>query len=406
MEADGRLPCGSFLRIAVTVPFCFHTEAELITAKLRSNEAHYVHIRKPGITEEEIEQLLTEIPEELHCRLCLHDGFSLARKYNVGGVHLNHRNSTPPDKWTGRISRSCHSIDDVKSCEGFNYVTLSPVYPSLSKPGYTGSLDLKKIKAYLSGPHSVPVVALGGITEDRINALRNMGFDGAAMLGDAWRHRFSAQQFCLQFITNPVSIDDAITQAKEALAGGCRWIQLRWKDAPIARLTEAACHIAIICHAAGAIFLLDDHVELVGQTDADGVHLGKNDMPLNKARRLLGPDKIIGATANTTEDIMAAAQAGADYIGYGPFRFTTTKKNLSPVLGLDGYRKAALFRKEHNLRLPLVAIGGITRDDIAEIIEAGADGIALSGSIVNAKKPAEATAEIMNIINNINTEHT
>ena len=129
-------------------------------------------------------------------------------------------------------------------------------------------------------------------------------------------------------------------------------------------------------------------------------------MPLNKARRLLGPDKIIGATANTTEDIMAAAQAGADYIGYGPFRFTTTKKNLSPVLGLDGYRKAALFRKEHNLRLPLVAIGGITRDDIAEIIEAGADGIALSGSIVNAKKPAEATAEIMNIINNINTENT
>lgn len=406
MVADGKQPYGPFLRIAVTVPYCFHTEAELITARLRSGEAHYVHIRKPDSPEDALERLLTNIPEEFYGRLCLHDCFPLAQKYNIGGVHLNSRNPAPPDQWKGRVSRSCHSMAEVLTAGGLDYVTLSPVFPSLSKPGYTGSLDLEEVKAYLSEPHPVPVVALGGITEGCINTLWNMGFDGAAMLGDAWRHRFSAEQFCLQLITNPVSIDDAITQAKEALAGGCRWVQLRWKDAPQDKLIEAARQMAVLCHGAGAIFLLDDHVELVGLTDADGVHLGKNDMPVNEARQLLGPGRIIGATANTTDDITAAAQAGADYIGYGPFRFTTTKKNLSPVLGLKGYRKATDFRHKHHLRLPLVAIGGITDSDIVPIIKAGAEGIALSGSIVKTQNPAAATAKIMNIINNIHIENT
>lgn len=406
MVADGRQPYGRFLRIAVTVPYCFHAEAELITARLRSGETHYVHIRKPDSPEDAVERLLTDIPKVLYDRLCLHDCFSLAQKYNIGGVHLNNRNPAPPYKWRGRVSRSCHSMAEVLAAEGLDYVTLSPVYPSLSKPGYTGRLDLEEVKAYLSNPHPVPVVALGGITEDRIDALCNMGFDGAAMLGDAWRRRFSTEQFCLQLITNPINIDNAMTQAKEALAGGCRWIQLRWKDAPLDKLTEAALQMAALCHDVGAIFLLDDHVELVGLTDADGVHLGKNDMPVNEARQLLGPGRIIGATANTTDDIIAAAQAGADYIGYGPFRFTTTKKNLSPVLGLEGYRKAADFCKEHHLRLPLVAIGGITDCDIVPIMEAGAEGIALSGSIVKTQNPAAATAKIMSIINNIHIENT
>jgi len=404
--ADGKQPYGHFLRIAVTVPYCFLTEAELIKARLRSGEVHYVHIRKPDCPEDTIERLLTDIPEELYGRLCLHDCFTLAQKYNIGGVHLNSRNPTPPDQWKGRVSRSCHSMAEVITAGDFDYVTLSPVFPSISKPGYTGSLDLEKVKAYLSEPHPVPVIALGGITEDCIDALRYMGFDGAAMLGEAWRRRFSAEQFCLQLITNPVSIDNAITQAKEAIAGGCRWVQLRWKDAPLDKLTEAARQIAPLCHDSGAIFLLDDHVELVGLTDADGVHLGKNDMPVNEARRILGPNRIIGATANTTDDIIAVAQAGADYIGYGPFRFTTTKKNLSPVLGLEGYRKATDFRHKHYLRLPLVAIGGITDSDIVPIMKAGAEGIALSGSIVKTQNPAAATAKIVNIINNIHIENT
>lgn len=122
-----------------------------------------------------------------------------------------------------------------------------------------------------------------------------------------------------------------------ALEGGCRWIQLRMKDAGESEIERTALRLIPECRRRGAIFIIDDHVELAIKTGADGVHLGKNDMSVADARRLAGPDFIIGGTANTFEDIQRIAREGADYIGCGPFRFTTTKKNLAPVLGADGY---------------------------------------------------------------------
>ena len=99
-----------------------------------------------------------------------------------------------------------------------------------------------------------------------------------------------------------------------------------------------AVRIQALCREYGATFIIDDHVELVKELHADGVHLGKKDMPIAEARQILGKDFIIGGTANTFEDVQMHYQAGADYIGCGPFRFTTTKKNLSPILGLEGYK--------------------------------------------------------------------
>ena len=124
-------------------------------------------------------------------------------------------------------------------------------------------------------------------------------------------------------------------------------------------------------------------------------------MPVSEARKILGPGRIIGATANTPADIMAAAGASADYIGYGPFRFTTTKKNLSPVLGLEGYRVAVAECRRLGITLPIVAIGGITAADIPAILSTGVSGIAMSGSIINAPDPEAATAGLLKIINNI-----
>ncbi len=106
-----------------------------------------------------------------------------------------------------------------------------------------------------------------------------------------------------------------------------------------------------MCRKAGATFILDDRTDLVDELQADGVHLGKNDMPVEQARGLLGGDRIIGATANTFDDIRRAAAAGADYIGLGPFRFTTTKRNLSPVIGLDGYRSIMERCRQEVIRL-------------------------------------------------------
>lgn len=185
-----------------------------------------------------------------------------------------------------------------------------------------------------------------------------------------------------------------------ALEGGCRWIQLRMKDAPAEEIIACAEEVLPLCRRHGAKFLLDDHVELVRQLGADGVHLGKNDMPVDEARKILGPDIIIGGTANTIEDIIRLHKQGADYIGCGPFRFTTTKKNLSPILGLDGYKSIVLKMKELGIDLPIVAIGGITVEDIPAVMETGVSGIALSGAILGASDPVEMTARIIETIDN------
>ena len=185
-----------------------------------------------------------------------------------------------------------------------------------------------------------------------------------------------------------------------ALEGGCRWIQLRMKDATAEEIIACAEEVLPLCRRHGAKFLLDDHVELVRQLGADGVHLGKNDMPVDEARKILGPDIIIGGTANTIEDIIRLHKQGADYIGCGPFRFTTTKKNLSPILGLDGYKSIVLKMKELGINLPIVAIGGITVEDIPAVMGTGVSGIALSGAILGATDPVEMTARIIETIVN------
>ena len=202
----------------------------------------------------------------------------------------------------------------------------------------------------------------------------------------------------VQFITHYTEKYSYLDSVRIALEGGCRWIQLRMKDASPEEILPIAEEALAMCREYHATFIIDDHVELAKQIKADGVHLGKLDMPIAEARRILGKDFLIGGTANTFEDVLAHYQAGADYIGCGPFRFTTTKKNLSPVLGLEGYRRIVWQMKEAGIHLPIVAIGGITEADIPELMQTGVNGIALSGSILRAKNPIEEMKKIMTLI--------
>lgn len=193
----------------------------------------------------------------------------------------------------------------------------------------------------------------------------------------------------IQFITHSNTRYDYVEGARLALEGGCRWIQLRMKDAQEVDFLLAAKQIGAMCKEYGATFILDDHVEWVGITGADGVHLGKNDMPVDEARNQLGANRIIGGTANTFEDVERLWRQGVNYIGCGPYRFTTTKKNLSPVLGLDGYRHIISKMKAHDINIPVVAIGGILQPDIKDVMATGVSGIAVSGAILNAENPVE-----------------
>lgn len=201
----------------------------------------------------------------------------------------------------------------------------------------------------------------------------------------------------LQFITHFTDQYTYYDSARMALEGGCRWIQLRMKDSSMDEIEKEAIRLQALCKEYHATFIIDDHVELVKKLHADGVHLGKNDMPIAEARKILGKDFIIGGTANTFEDVKYHYEAGADYIGMGPFRYTTTKKNLSPLLGLQGYAAILSRMKKEGVNIPVVAIGGITKEDIPDIMKTGVSGIALSGTILRADNPVEETRSIMNL---------
>ena len=202
----------------------------------------------------------------------------------------------------------------------------------------------------------------------------------------------------VQFITHYTDQYTYLDSVRIALEGGCRWIQLRMKDTPTEDILPIAKETLTLCRQYEATFIIDDHVDLAKQIKADGVHLGKLDMPITEARSILGKNFIIGGTANTLEDIRMHYEAGADYIGCGPYRFTTTKKNLSPVLGLEGYREIVRKMKMEGIDLPIVAIGGIEKEDIPSLMGTGITGIALSGSILRAEHPKEEMNEIIKTV--------
>lgn len=199
----------------------------------------------------------------------------------------------------------------------------------------------------------------------------------------------------LQFITHPSEHYSIAEEAQMAIEGGCRWIQLRMKDASDDEVRQVAMEIIPMCRETDTFLIIDDRVELVNELKVSGVHLGKNDMDPLEAREILGPHAIIGITANTAEDIIRYKGKDVDYVGLGPFRHTTTKKNLSPVLGIEGYTSVIGQVRQAGVELPIVAIGGITIDDIDAIMATGVNGIAVSGAIINAPDPVEYTNHIM-----------
>ena len=203
----------------------------------------------------------------------------------------------------------------------------------------------------------------------------------------------------LQFITHHNDRYSYIDSARIALEGGCRWVQLRMKEASEELLEETALAVQRMCREHGATFIIDDNVALVKRIGADGVHLGKNDMPIAEARKILGNDLIIGSTVNTFEDIANTLHtAPPDYFGCGPYRYTTTKQNLAPTLGVEGYRAIVEQMRKHNISIPIVAIGGIGKEDIPAIMACGVSGIALSGSILNAQDPIDEMQNVLRLL--------
>lgn len=168
--------------IAITFPEFIPGEANDIRCLLDAGWER-VHIRKPGSMKSELENLLRQIPDRYYPMLSLHDHHDLASRFGLGGIHLNGRNPNAPDGWEGLVSRSCHSVSELREWSRLDYLFLSPVYDSISKPGYNGRFDLHE----LSHEKLDRVFALGGVTPSRLPEIEAIGFTGAAMLSCAWK---------------------------------------------------------------------------------------------------------------------------------------------------------------------------------------------------------------------------
>ena len=200
----------------------------------------------------------------------------------------------------------------------------------------------------------------------------------------------------LQYIT------DNVLHAEAACKGGVEWIQLRVKNKSEDEWMAIAEATKRICKKYNAQLIVIDSVKLAKLIGADGVHLGKEDMPPDEARHLLGSNFIIGGTANTFEDIERLAMLKVDYIGLGPFRFTKTKETLSPVLGLQGYVDLMKECIANNILIPIITIGGIQLNDLETLLDTGIYGVAVSSAITESADIAvSARAFIDKIENNV-----
>lgn len=198
----------------------------------------------------------------------------------------------------------------------------------------------------------------------------------------------------LQYISQEKPFNSHLEAIENVLEVGCKWIQLRLKNLDEHEILSIAKEAKRLCENNQAILIINDHVEIAKEVDADGVHIGLNDMSVAEARLILGENKIIGATANTIEDIKMHLKSDPDYIGVGPYRFTQTKEKLSPILGIDGYQKILDEMKQLRLNIPVIAVGGITAEDLLELLKTGIHGVAISGEINHAIDPRQKIEEI------------
>ena len=190
----------------------------------------------------------------------------------------------------------------------------------------------------------------------------------------------------LQYISQGTTPDEHLKNIEAALDAGVKLVQLRLKNISEELYIDYASKTNVLCDKLQALLIINDNATVAKHSYADALHLGLGDMGVLEARKII-PNKLIGGTANTFEHIQQRCAEKVDYIGLGPYQFTSTKEKLSPILGIAGYRNIIQQMKNENLTTPIYAIGGIELKDIEAIINTGIYGIAVSGSAYHGRLP-------------------
>lgn len=194
----------------------------------------------------------------------------------------------------------------------------------------------------------------------------------------------------LHFITHDIVQSSHIEQAQVACEAGAKWIQYRCLSKADNELLADINVIAEICDDWGATLIVTNHIHLKGKADIQGFHIENMDADFIALRKEIGEEFTFGGSANTIENLIRLANEGADYAGFGPFKVTTTKPNNAPLLGINGYANAIEKLKSNNINLPILAVGGVTLNDIPQLLATGIYGIAASSAINQAENMYEA----------------
>jgi thiamine-phosphate pyrophosphorylase len=190
-----------------------------------------------------------------------------------------------------------------------------------------------------------------------------------------------------------------INMIQSACENGVKWVQLRIKNKSRNEILDLTKESLRICQFYKAKLILNDYVDIAAELNIDGVHLGKDDMSVKKARNILGTNKIIGGTANDLQTMFNLTEQGVNYIGLGPFRFTNSKSNLSPVLGIGGYVSILSEYAKNPRTVPVIAIGGIDSIDISSLMSAGVYGVAIASKINFSQHKKETIQSFLNSLN-------
>lgn len=205
--------------------------------------------------------------------------------------------------------------------------------------------------------------------------------------------KFLLEEIDFYLVTDSgLSKKGTLSDVRDAVESGCKIIQYREKDKSTKEMINEASKIRKIC-GDSAVFLVNDRIDVALAAGADGVHIGQDDMPLETARKLLGADKIIGLTVHNRDEAIEAEKNGADYVGLGPIFDTSTKKDAGKGIGPYNIREV-----KNAIKIPLVAIGGINKENCGSVIKNGADSLAIISAVVCSDDVIRETKAFIDII--------
>ena len=199
----------------------------------------------------------------------------------------------------------------------------------------------------------------------------------------------------LQYITDMTAPTGVAEQVRKVIEGGCRWIQISMRGASDEEISAVVEEIKPLCLEKEAFLLLDGNVELAKTLNVGGVNLRKTDMLPSKARMILGAGAVIGIEANTFDDVKAVRSLDVDYIALRPYRHSPEREDDSPELGLEGIRRLSTEMLENEINIAHVAAGGVRKEDVVELMEAGVNGVAVSRDIAYSADIAKTTADYL-----------